>query len=135
MTRRRLPDRRASESFEITAQGLRSAVVEVGRSRDGDGVLVLAPSGHGWIKDRAGTGYWIRNQHELLVIAKRGDPPSPMPPPPSVIRAARREHSRKPDEAYELIERMFPGLPKIELFARGQRAGWDAWGNEAEGAA
>jgi N6-adenosine-specific RNA methylase IME4 len=43
-------------------------------------------------------------------------------------------HSRKPDEAYELIERMYPDLPKIELFARGQREGWAAWGNEADAA-
>jgi hypothetical protein len=40
-------------------------------------------------------------------------------------------HSRKPDEAYEMIERMYPELPKIELFARQARAGWAAWGNEA----
>ena len=53
--------------------------------------------------------------------------------PPSVIHAPRREHSRKPDEAYELIERMYPELPKIELFARGKREGWSAWGNQADG--
>jgi N6-adenosine-specific RNA methylase IME4 len=58
--------------------------------------------------------------------------PSPLPAnrPPSVIAAPRREHSRKPDEAYEMIERMYPELPKIELFARKARAGWAAWGNE-----
>ncbi len=44
----------------------------------------------------------------------------------------RREHSRKPDEAYHLIEGMYPELPKLELFARSCRAGWDAWGNEVE---
>jgi N6-adenosine-specific RNA methylase IME4 len=47
-----------------------------------------------------------------------------------VITAPRREHSRKPDEAYEMIERMYPDLPKIELFARQARLGWAAWGNE-----
>ena len=42
-----------------------------------------------------------------------------------------REPSRKPDEAYKLIESYFPTLPKIELFARGEaRPGWDVWGNE-----
>lgn len=41
------------------------------------------------------------------------------------------EHSRKPDEAYELIERIYPELPKIELFARQARPGWAAWGNQA----
>jgi N6-adenosine-specific RNA methylase IME4 len=53
---------------------------------------------------------------------------------PSVIREPRREHSRKPDAVYEIIERMYPDLPRIELFARGPaRAGWAAWGNEIEG--
>jgi N6-adenosine-specific RNA methylase IME4 len=86
-----------------------------------------------WVKDRAGLGYWVRNQHELLLIARRGNPPTPRPSdrPPSVISAPRREHSRKPDEAYELIERMYPELSKIELFARGGRPGWQAWGNQA----
>jgi N6-adenosine-specific RNA methylase IME4 len=86
-----------------------------------------------WVKDKIGLGYFVRNQHELLVVATRGDIPSPAPAarPPSVITAPRREHSRKPDEAYELIERMYPELPKIELFARGARDGWAVWGNQA----
>jgi N6-adenosine-specific RNA methylase IME4/ParB-like chromosome segregation protein Spo0J len=85
-----------------------------------------------WVKDKIGLGYFVRNQHELLVGATRGDIPSPAPAarPPSVIMAPRREHSRKPDEAYELIERMYPELPKIELFARSAREGWAAWGNQ-----
>jgi N6-adenosine-specific RNA methylase IME4 len=49
--------------------------------------------------------------------------------------APRREHSRKPDEAYELIERIYPDLPKIELFARNARPGWQAWGNQVGTAA
>jgi N6-adenosine-specific RNA methylase IME4 len=86
-----------------------------------------------WLKDKIGLGYWVRNQHELLLIARRGDMPTPPPAnrPSSVINAPRREHSRKPDEAYALIERMYPTLPKIELFARSAREGWAAWGNEA----
>jgi N6-adenosine-specific RNA methylase IME4 len=76
-----------------------------------------------WVKDKIGLGYFVRNQHELLLVATRGDIPSPSPAnrPPSVIRGPRREHSRKPDEAYDLIERMYPELPKIELFARQTR--------------
>jgi N6-adenosine-specific RNA methylase IME4 len=85
-----------------------------------------------WAKDKIGLGYFVRNQHELLIVAARGGMPSPLPAnrPPSVISASRREHSRKPDEAYELIERMYPELPKIELFARSAREGWTAWGNQ-----
>ena len=85
-----------------------------------------------WEKDKLGLGYWVRNQHEILLIARRGDFPAPPPSvrPPSVIHAPRREHSRKPDEFYEIIERMYPTLPKIELFARHARPGWAAWGNQ-----
>jgi N6-adenosine-specific RNA methylase IME4 len=86
-----------------------------------------------WAKDKIGLGYFVRNQHELLIVAARGDMPCPLPAnrPFSVISAPRREHSRKPDEAYELIERMYPELPKIELFARSAREGWATWGNQA----
>jgi N6-adenosine-specific RNA methylase IME4/ParB-like chromosome segregation protein Spo0J len=86
-----------------------------------------------WVKDKTGLGYWVRNQHELLLIAARGRFMSPAPAqrPPSVLNGPRREHSRKPDESYALIERMYPELPKIELFARSRRPGWDVWGNEA----
>jgi N6-adenosine-specific RNA methylase IME4 len=86
-----------------------------------------------WVKHAIGTGYWVRNRHELLLIGSRGGMPHPAPSarPDSVIEAPRREHSRKPDEAYALIEQMYPELPKIELFARQTRPGWQAWGNEA----
>lgn len=86
-----------------------------------------------WVKDRIGMGYYVRQQHELLLIATRGTPPTPEPAnrPSSVIRAKRGGHSEKPTEAYELIEKMYPELPKIELFARSKRKGWDRWGNQA----
>jgi N6-adenosine-specific RNA methylase IME4/ParB-like chromosome segregation protein Spo0J len=86
-----------------------------------------------WAKDRAGTGYWSRNQHEHLLVGVKGDIPAPAPGQqwPSVIEAPVREHSRKPDEARRMIETLFPHLPKIELFARTARAGWTVWGQEA----
>ena len=89
-----------------------------------------------WVKTTGapGLGHWFRTDHELPLVARRGDVPCPLPADrsSSVIRAPRREHSRKPDEVYDIIERMFPDLPKIELFARARRSGWDAWGNEPE---
>ena len=90
-----------------------------------------------WVKDKFGLGSFIRGQHEHLLIAIKGDIPCPLPEnrPPSLITAPRREHSRKPDEAYALIERMYPELPKIELFARHARLGWEVWGNEVGTAA
>ena len=87
-----------------------------------------------WVKDKAGTGYWFRNQHELLLVGTRGDVPCPAPGTQwsSVIEAPRGRHSEKPERAYELIEHYFPTLPKIELNARGPaREGWDVWGYEA----
>jgi N6-adenosine-specific RNA methylase IME4 len=86
-----------------------------------------------WIKDRIGTGYWNRNQHELLLVGTRGAVPAPAPGTQysSVIEATLGAHSEKPIAAYELIESYFPNMRKIELNARAARPGWDAWGLEA----
>lgn len=85
-----------------------------------------------WIKDRIGMGYYARQKHELLLIATKGQPGTPDPEdrPESAIFANRREHSRKPDEFYELLEQMYPHAKKIELFSRIERSGWTGWGNE-----
>jgi len=86
-----------------------------------------------WTKDRAGTGYWFRNQHELLLLGTRGKISAPAPGTqwPSVIAAPVAEHSAKPEAFLEMIETYFPTLPKIELNRRGPpRPGWAAWGNE-----
>lgn len=85
-----------------------------------------------WVKDRIGLGYYVRTKHELLLIAGRGArlTPEPADRPPSVLLAPRLAHSQKPVEIYDLIERMYPDFPKIELFARATRPGWDAWGNQ-----
>jgi N6-adenosine-specific RNA methylase IME4 len=85
-----------------------------------------------WVKDRIGLGFYARNQHELLLLGTRGTFPLPAEAdrPSSVMSAARGVHSSKPEAAYELIERMYPELPRLELLARRRRAGWVAWGNE-----
>ena len=88
-----------------------------------------------WVKDKLGTGYWFRNQHELLLVATRGNPPAPASGTRerSVIEAPRGLHSAKPEIFAEFIEGWYPTLPKIELFRRGPpRPGWDSWGNESE---
>jgi N6-adenosine-specific RNA methylase IME4 len=88
-----------------------------------------------WDKEWSGRGYYFRQQHELLLVATRGDFPS-VPKeqrPASVIREKRGQHSAKPALVYEVIEQMYPTLPKLELFARGAgRPGWSTWGNQAE---
>lgn len=85
-----------------------------------------------WGKDRIGTGYWARNKHELLLIGSRGSIPAPLPgtQPDSLIMAAVSEHSRKPEVFRDIIEKMFPGIPKLEMFSRSNREGWHAWGKE-----
>jgi len=86
-----------------------------------------------WVKERTGQGCYALSQHELLLVAKRGEIP---PPPPkarvsSVIMAPRGEHSEKPHVVYDIIEAHYPTLAKIELFARNRRDGWEAWGNQS----
>ena len=88
-----------------------------------------------WVKHKAGTGFWFRGRHELLLLGTKGKVPAPAPGDSweSLIMADARKHSQKPDEVYDLIESYFPTLPKIELNARGPaRSGWSCWGNEAE---
>jgi N6-adenosine-specific RNA methylase IME4 len=85
-----------------------------------------------WLKDKPGTGYWNRNAHEILLLARRGSK-IPVPAPSdlweSVIEAPLKRHSEKPDDFREMIEWYFPQLNKIELNCRGKpRKGWDAWG-------
>lgn len=86
-----------------------------------------------WVKDRIGTGYWFRNAHELLLVGTRGHIPAPAPGQQweSVIEADAGEHSKKPDIIAEMIEELFPNCPKLEMFSRSSRNGWDHWGNEA----
>jgi N6-adenosine-specific RNA methylase IME4 len=78
-----------------------------------------------------GLGQYARGAHEILLFGTRGRAMVPPPErrPPSVIFAPRTEHSRKPDESYELVEKVSPG-PYLELFARRLRPGWQSWGNE-----
>ena len=90
-----------------------------------------------WDKEKIGMGYYFRQQHELLLVATRGSPQTPEPSErvSSIIRAPRAAHSLKPETIYELLESMYPEVPRIELFCRKPRQGWAAWGNEIEDAA
>lgn len=85
-----------------------------------------------WIKDKIGTGFWARNQHEICIIARRGRFPChrPAPFPTSVIRAPVREHSRKPEALQDRIDARWPDEPKLEMFGRRPRDGWQVWGND-----
>jgi N6-adenosine-specific RNA methylase IME4/ParB-like chromosome segregation protein Spo0J len=89
-----------------------------------------------WIKDRQGTGYWTRNKHELLLIATKGKVPAPAmgTQPPSVIELPLGRHSEKPAFFADMISTLYPTTPKLEMFARVGRVGWDVIGNEAPNA-
>jgi N6-adenosine-specific RNA methylase IME4 len=79
-----------------------------------------------------GTGYVLRSANEPFLIGKIGKPKPMSRSVRSVIEAPRREHSRKPDEAYEAFKMMTGDVRRADLFARESRHGFEAWGNEAE---
>jgi len=83
--------------------------------------------------DGRGVGFYFRNTTEIILFGIRGKMRT-LPPgrrQVNIIKTIKQEHSRKPDGLYEIIEACSPG-PRLELFARGVRKGWDAWGNQAE---
>lgn len=91
-----------------------------------------------WDKVHIGLGYWFRGQHELLMVATRGQK---SPPPEnqrisSVIRSPRSAHSSKPDQVRDWIAKWYPNDRRMEMFARPYTAfwpkhdGWETWGNE-----
>lgn len=84
--------------------------------------------------DGRGVGFYFRNVTELLLFGVRGSMRT-LPPARSqvnMMETRKREHSRKPDEQYDLIESCSPG-PFLELFARYPQDGWSSWGDEAGG--
>lgn len=84
--------------------------------------------------DRRGVGFYFRNVTEIILFGVKGKNVRTLQPGRSqenIISSQKREHSRKPDEQYNLIEACSPG-PYIELFARGPRKGWFVWGNQSE---
>lgn len=85
-----------------------------------------------WVKDRQGTGKWFRNQHEILLLARRGRfrAPDPSLLPASVVFAPRGRHSQKPEGVQDMIERVYPDARRLEMFARRRRPGWECWGDD-----
>lgn len=75
-------------------------------------------------------GYFTRKGAESCFLFTRGKPKVCAHDVRQVIVAPKREHSRKPDEQYPRLERLFGDVPRAELFCRNTRSGWDAWGNE-----
>lgn len=84
--------------------------------------------------DRRGVGFYFRNVTELVLFGVRGKNARTFKPgrtQANLFQSRKREHSRKPEELYNIIEGCSPG-PFLELFARHARTGWRQWGNEIE---
>lgn len=84
--------------------------------------------------DGRGVGFYFRNVTELLLFGVRGKNARTLAPGRSqvnMIQSRKREHSRKPDEQYDIIEKC-SYKKRIELFSRGARRGWEVWGNQAD---
>ncbi|MGI4880593.1 MAG: MT-A70 family methyltransferase [Janthinobacterium lividum] len=84
--------------------------------------------------DGRGVGFYFRNVTEVILFGTRGKNARTEAPgrrQVNLLSTRKREHSRKPDEIYPIIEACSVG-PRLELFARGQRDGWQSWGNQAE---
>ena len=86
-----------------------------------------------WIKDKIGMGYYARQRHELILIGAKGKPELPEPEyrPDSVIESPRGKHSEKPKILHNMLEDIYPGRSRLEMFARNKRKGWSVWGNQA----
>ncbi len=100
-----------------------------------DGLVAMA-SGQLYMRPQFGVGFWFRGCAETLMLGRRGqvsawgDPPIGLAPGSHLgLVSENLGHSRKPENLYELAERL-PG-PYLELFARRRRSGWDVWGCEA----
>lgn len=80
-----------------------------------------------------GIGRWVMGNVELCLLATKGKPYKWRNTGVfQLVRSIRREHSRKPDEVPERILQLMGNLPRIELFCREQREGWDVWGNQVD---
>jgi ParB-like chromosome segregation protein Spo0J len=109
------------------------------RDENGEPLDAVSPGGgtyrshQVWDKELRGTGRWFIDRHELVLVGVRGNIPCPAPGTQalSLFSARRGEPSVKPDFVADEIDRLWPNLPKIELFARRARPGWDRWGADA----
>lgn len=83
--------------------------------------------------DGRGVGFYFRNTTEMILFGVKGHMRTldPGRSQVNIIKSMKQEHSRKPDEQYDLIERCSPG-DYLEIFGRGSRTGWTVFGNQAE---
>ena len=82
-----------------------------------------------WVKHRSIFGYYFKGQTEQLLFGVKGKLAPMNRSQTTLINANIRKHSQKPEEAYSVIEGLSP-KPRLEMFARSKRKGWDVWGNQ-----
>lgn len=82
-----------------------------------------------WVKNRSIFGYYFKGQSEQILFGVKGKLPPQNRKQVTIMKGKVRNHSKKPDEQYEIIEKVSPS-PRIELFARQKIEGWDVWGDE-----
>lgn len=137
------PTMSLAEILELGCPASRDAVLFLWVTDLANGLACMAAWGFtfksfwGWRKtypgEQTGTGYWSFDNLELLLIGTRGDVPAPLPgtQPLKCTDHPVGEHSAKPAWFAEQIERLYPEIPKLEMFCRAPRPGWQAWGFEA----
>ena len=84
-----------------------------------------------WKKPRLGLGHWLRNTTEHCLLAVKGSPKVSLTNQSTLLEAPAREHSRKPDEFYKLVEALCVGR-RLDYFSREERPGWEQFGDEPE---
>ena len=84
-----------------------------------------------WVKNRFGTGYWLRGQTEQCILATKGKPVWINTKHSTILAAEVREHSRKPDKFYALVDSICHSK-KLDMFSREKREGWEQWGDEVD---
>jgi N6-adenosine-specific RNA methylase IME4 len=89
----------------------------------------LNPSGLGF---HLGMGYYTRANPEPCLLAVKGRMPVAIRSERNLLISPIRQHSRKPDDQYDKIDRLYPDTRRLELFCRYPHPGWDVWGNEIE---
>jgi N6-adenosine-specific RNA methylase IME4 len=84
-----------------------------------------------WVKNKIGLGSWLRSQSEFCIMAKKGKPTVTLTNQSTILIADAREHSRKPDEFYGMVQELCPGR-RVDYPAREKREGFEVGGNETE---
>jgi len=85
-----------------------------------------------WVKDKMGIGTWLRGITEHCILATKGSPKINLTNQTTALFGKRREHSRKPDEFYQLVETLCIGKTRYDMFSREKREGWSQYGDEPD---